>query len=137
MPQYHRLYHYTTSAGYYAVTGEPEGVVDRMIRWVRGSPDPDPLKPSTGEGGKDAFHGPGWYMTDIAPGSLSCRGIAIRLWDGGGFGMTHRTECWLAYDVHHRAVVPCRKHVFLIRATSKAQLRLVGSGWTPDAGDQS
>ena len=132
MPQFHSLYHYTTTSGYYAVTGEADGLLERMIRWVKGSPDPDPLKPSLGEGGKDAFHGPGWYMTDIPPGDMSRRDIAIRLWDGGGFHMSHRTECYLSYRVHHRAVIPCRKHVFLIRATSKAQLRLVSHGWTPD-----
>ena len=133
VPQFHRLYHYTTDEGYYAITAEPDGMIKRLIHWVHGRPDPNPLRPSMGEGGKDAFHGAGWYMTDIEPGSMSRRDIAIRLWDGGGFSQSvqDRTECWLAYDIHHRAVVSCRKHVFLVRATSRAQLRLVSHGWTP------
>ena len=132
MPQYHLLYHYTTAEGFYAVTAAPKGVMDRMIRWVAGVPDPEPLRPSLGEGGRDAFHGPGWYMTDIVPGEMPRQAIATRLWDGAGFNMLDRTNFWLAYEVHHRALVPCRKHVFLIRATSKAQLRLVRHGETPD-----
>ncbi|HEY3909879.1 MAG TPA: hypothetical protein VGM07_08310 [Stellaceae bacterium] len=132
MKFYKNLYHYTTHMGYKAVTASPDHFIEKLIFWVRGAPDPSPLKPSLGEGGMDAFHGPGWYFTDIIPGAIPRSQIAPLLWDGAGFNLLHKTEYWLSYRVHIKAVKFCKKHVYLVSAKSKAQIKLIQSGKTPD-----
>jgi hypothetical protein len=104
----------------------------KLIFWVKGVPDPSPLNPSLGEGGMDAFHGPGWYFTDIPPGTLPRGQIAPLLWDGAGFKLHRKTEYWLLYRIHVKAVTFCKRHVYLVCANSRAQITLIKYGKTPD-----
>jgi len=99
-------------AGWYkALTSEPDHFIEKLIFWVKSAPYPSPLRPSLGEGGMDAFHGPGWYFTDIVPGAMSRTQIAPLLWDGAGFKLHRKAEYWLSYLIHVKAVKFCKKHV--------------------------
>lgn len=130
---FHReMFHYTSREGYRAIMREPDRWIDQLVHWAIGKPEPLPLHPTLGEGGMDAHYGPGWYLTDIQPGSRSRQSIACSLWDSGGFQLVHKTEYWLKYRIHVRAVKRCRAHVFLVSSRSSAKFRFISSGKTPD-----
>jgi hypothetical protein len=113
-PEFLQLFHYTERRSFAAITNRTEDDLDYIGDTELDITEEAVLRPSTGEGGVDAFHGPGFYLTDLHPFKWERRKIANRLWDRAGNEMLHRTEYWIMFFVPRNAVRNPRKHHFVL-----------------------